>query len=223
MYLRRYCPSCGCPGSWCIAMMTEPAARNSSALKNACVIRWKIAGGVGRGAQRHGHVAELGQGRIGHHPLDVVLHDAPARPMNSAVMAPMTMTTCERGGREQLEQRRHARHHEDAGGHHGGGVDQAEIGVGPSIESGSQTCSGTCADLPMAPMNNRMQAWLITDQSTPGKHLHGGCPPWPRLRRRTRWRNPDCRASRYTSARRRCRAEKPKSPTRLTRKAFRLA
>ena len=29
--------------SWCIAMITEPAARNSSALKNACVIRWKIA------------------------------------------------------------------------------------------------------------------------------------------------------------------------------------
>jgi hypothetical protein len=31
----------------------------------------------------------------------------------------------------------------------------AEIGVGPSIESGSQTCSGTCADLPIAPMNSR--------------------------------------------------------------------
>ena len=36
----------------------------------------------------------------------------------------------------------------------------AEIGVGPSIESGSHTCNGTCADLPMAPTNNRMQ---ITD------------------------------------------------------------
>src|SRR5205814_2264 len=29
--------------SWCRAMMTEPAARNSSALKNAWVIRWKMA------------------------------------------------------------------------------------------------------------------------------------------------------------------------------------
>ena len=28
--------------SWCMAMMTEPAARNSSALKNACVIKWKM-------------------------------------------------------------------------------------------------------------------------------------------------------------------------------------
>ena len=33
----------------------------------------------------------------------------------------------------------------------------AEIGVGPSIESGSQTCSGNCALLPMAPMKSRMQ------------------------------------------------------------------
>src|SRR3954468_14692269 len=41
----------------------------------------------------------------------------------------------------------------------------AEIGVGPSIESGSQTCSGTCALLPMAPMNRQMQinviAWTL--------------------------------------------------------------
>ncbi len=31
----------------------------------------------------------------------------------------------------------------------------AEIGVGPSMESGSQMCSGTCADLPMAPTNRQ--------------------------------------------------------------------
>ena len=33
----------------------------------------------------------------------------------------------------------------------------AEIGVGPSIESGSHTCSGTCALLPIAPMKRQMQ------------------------------------------------------------------
>src|SRR3954469_19621096 len=38
----------------------------------------------------------------------------------------------------------------------------AEMGVGPSMESGSQVCSGTWADLPMAPMNNRMQSVVIT-------------------------------------------------------------
>src|SRR3989338_2933907 len=44
----------------------------------------------------------------------------------------------------------------------------AEIGVGPSIESGSHTCNGTCADLPMAPMNSRMQVSVRRFQSTPG-------------------------------------------------------
>jgi len=34
---------------------------------------------------------------------------------------------------------------------------RADIGVGPSMESGSHTCSGTCADLPMAPMKRQMQ------------------------------------------------------------------
>ena len=44
----------------------------------------------------------------------------------------------------------------------------AEIGVGPSIESGSQTCSGNCALLPMAPMKRQMQMIDISDQLTPG-------------------------------------------------------
>ena len=44
----------------------------------------------------------------------------------------------------------------------------AEIGVGPSMESGSHTCSGTCADLPMAPMNSRMQITAIRGQGVPG-------------------------------------------------------
>src|SRR5258707_12863640 len=33
----------------------------------------------------------------------------------------------------------------------------AEIGGGPSMESGSHRCKGTCADLAMAPMNKQMQ------------------------------------------------------------------
>ena len=45
----------------------------------------------------------------------------------------------------------------------------AEIGVGPSIESGSHTCSGTCALLPIAPMNRQMQITVISIQSLPGK------------------------------------------------------
>ena len=45
----------------------------------------------------------------------------------------------------------------------------AEIGVGPSIESGSHTCSGTCADLPIAPMNRQMQMTVAMDQAWPGR------------------------------------------------------
>ena len=41
----------------------------------------------------------------------------------------------------------------------------AEIGVGPSIESGSQTCSGNCALLPIAPMKRQMQMTVISRQS----------------------------------------------------------
>src|SRR5277367_6129690 len=43
---------------------------------------------------------------------------------------------------------------------------KAEIGVGPSIESGSQTCSGTCADLPMAPTNRQMQVNVMAGHTT---------------------------------------------------------
>src|SRR5437868_434584 len=45
---------------------------------------------------------------------------------------------------------------------------RAEIGVGPSIESGSHTCSGNCALFPIAPMKRQMQMMLSTDQSAPG-------------------------------------------------------
>ena len=43
----------------------------------------------------------------------------------------------------------------------------AETGVGPSIASGSQTCSPICADLPIAPMNS----------STPITSKAGNVPP----------------------------------------------
>src|ERR1700687_3912784 len=43
---------------------------------------------------------------------------------------------------------------------------RAEMGVGPSIESGSHTCRGTCADLPMAPINKQMQVNVIAGQTT---------------------------------------------------------
>src|SRR3546814_18416481 len=44
---------------------------------------------------------------------------------------------------------------------------RAEIGVGPSIESGSHTCRGTCADLPLAPTHRHRQISVPTDPSGP--------------------------------------------------------
>src|SRR4051812_44947759 len=45
----------------------------------------------------------------------------------------------------------------------------AEIGVGPSMESGSHTCSGNWALLPIAPTNRQMQATVIRSQGLPGR------------------------------------------------------
>ncbi|MNS68273.1 hypothetical protein D3C72_1015520 [compost metagenome] len=45
----------------------------------------------------------------------------------------------------------------------------AEMGVGPSIESGSHTCSGNWALLPIAPMNRQMQITVMSIHSVPGK------------------------------------------------------
>ena len=51
----------------------------------------------------------------------------------------------------------------------------AEIGVGPSIESGSHTCSGTCADLPIAPTNRQMQ--ISVSAGTTVSAPSGSCAP----------------------------------------------
>ena len=45
----------------------------------------------------------------------------------------------------------------------------AEIGVGPSIESGSHTWSGNCALLPIAPTKSRRQITVIRDHAAPGR------------------------------------------------------
>ena len=51
----------------------------------------------------------------------------------------------------------------------------AETGVGPSIASGSQTYSGICADLPVAPMNSS-SAMAETTPNSPRR----AAPQWRR-------------------------------------------
>ena len=95
----------------------------------------------------------------------------------------------------------------------------AEIGVGPSIESGSQTCSGNCALLPIAPMNRQMQI--------DGDQRPVACPAeLDALRQRSPRLGEHLRVVERAEVGERSApmpSMKPKSPTRLTRNAFRLA
>ncbi len=93
---------------------------------------------------------------------------------------------------------------------------RAEIGVGPSMESGSHTCSGTCADLPMAPMNRQMQ--MSVSASTPPSPT--AATPARDLRSRGEGLA-DSRGCRCSRRRPRCRAGIRSPRSRLTRNALR--
>ena len=75
--------------------MTEPAPRNSSALKNACVVRWNIAGVAAQRADGHDHVAELRKRRVGEDAFDVVLLRGDQRG-DDAVIPPIQAMTVQR-------------------------------------------------------------------------------------------------------------------------------
>ncbi|MCY1234499.1 hypothetical protein D9M72_470840 [compost metagenome] len=92
----------------------------------------------------------------------------PRKPMNSAVMAPITSTNDSAASDSSNSGDMRATMKMPAVTMVAAWI-SAEIGVGPSIESGSQTCSGNCADLPIAPMNRQMHATVIIIQSVPGK------------------------------------------------------
>src|SRR5579862_7305213 len=86
----------------------------------------------------------------------------PRKPMNSAVVAPITSTNDRAVGEYSNSGDMRATMKMPAVTIVAAWIN-AEIGVGPSIESGSHTCSGTCADLPIAPTNRQMQISVIAD------------------------------------------------------------
>src|SRR3954462_15153659 len=144
---------------WCMPMITEPAARNSSALKKACVIRWNTAT----------LYADAPSATVMYPSCDSVEYATtrlmsfwmmPRRPMTRDVMAPITrmkdsaVSLSSNSGDMRATMKMPAVTMVAA-------WISAEMGVGPSIESGSQTCSGNCALLPMAPMNRQMQMTVM--------------------------------------------------------------
>ncbi|MNS81790.1 hypothetical protein D3C72_1155120 [compost metagenome] len=92
----------------------------------------------------------------------------PRKPMNSAVIAPITSTKDSAVSDSSNSGDMRATMKMPAVTMVAAWI-SAEIGVGPSIESGSHTCSGNWADLPIAPMNRQMQATVNIIQSVPGK------------------------------------------------------
>src|SRR5580692_723675 len=80
----------------------------------------------------------------------------PRKPMNSAVVAPMINTNDSAASEYSNSGDMRATMKMPAVTMVAAWM-RAEMGVGPSIESGSHTCSGTCADLPMAPTNRHTQ------------------------------------------------------------------
>src|SRR5271168_5573208 len=84
----------------------------------------------------------------------------PRKPMNSAVVAPIIITNDSAASEYSNSGDMRATMKMPAVTMVAAWI-RAEIGVGPSIESGSHTCSGTCADLAMAPMNRQMQVKVI--------------------------------------------------------------
>ena len=92
----------------------------------------------------------------------------PIRPVQNAVVAPMNSTKFSAAGDSSNSGDMRATMKMPAVTMVAAWIN-AEMGVGPSIESGSHTCSGTCADLPIAPMNRQMQISVATDQAWPAK------------------------------------------------------
>ena len=91
---------------------------------------------------------------------------------------------------------------------------RADTGVGPSIASGSQVWSRNCADLPMAPMNSSRQVRVIASQSPPKTWTVLLARPGAAAKMVSRLIDPVSMNTRKMPS------AKPKSPMRLTTKAF---
>src|SRR6266853_4745461 len=165
MYLRRP-PILRMSCSWCRAMMTEPAPRKRRALKNAWVIRWKMAA----------EYAEAPSATVMYPSWDSVEYattrlmsywTTAMRAVKKAVIPPITSTKESAVSESSKSGDIRATMKMPAVTMVAAWI-RAEIGVGPSIESGSHTCRGNCADLPIAPMKSPIQIAERSSHGAPG-------------------------------------------------------
>ena len=94
---------------------------------------------------------------------------------------------------------------------------KALTGVGPSIASGSQVCSGSCADLPMAPTNSSRHSKVMVPTCIPAKPMVDPAMAGAACRIAGIDTVPNTRKVPKIPS------EKPKSPMRLTTNALRAA
>ena len=164
--------------------------RKSSALKNACVNRWNSAGRVARPAPARAPPSCRRAGRRSSTRARVLMSSctsasSAAISMRDRADGPDTNASAS-GPRatKTLEQARATRYTPAAT--MVAAWISADTGVGPAIASGSQTCSGNWADLPIAPPNSSSAGrsgaasrWPAGD----GLRVIPGCSRWSCPRR----------------------------------------
>ncbi len=135
--------------------MTEPEPRNRQALNSACVSRWKAPA----------HQAPTPTPMNMKPSCDTVEYastflmsywNRPIDAANSAVITPTSATTVIAPGVSTNRKLRRAIMYTPAVTMVAAWI-SADTGVGPAMASGSQTYSGSWADLPQAPMNRPRQ------------------------------------------------------------------
>src|SRR5262249_37294786 len=203
--------------------ITEPAQRNRHALKNAWVPRWKIAA-----VQLPVPAAtNMNPSWLTVEYASTFFMSVWANAMNaaiSAVRSPMVATTISAVVDDAY--RSDSRHtmYTPAVTIVAAWI-SAETGVGPAIASGSHTNSGSCADLPHAPMNNRIPAAAAS--RSPPRKLWTYAGPMLGSLRLAKSRLPRDASATATSFvapnNRNIPSKKQKSPMRLTMNALRPA
>ena len=134
-----------------------------------------------RQADRHDHVAQLRERGVGEDALDVVLLRGHQRGEERSDDAHPRRSPSARPRDGSMRKETRASMYTPAATIVAAWM-SAETGVGPSMASGSQTCSGNCADLPTAPQKisstvmvrnaggetQRRQAWSAISLKTSG-------------------------------------------------------